>query len=749
VNVPNLSDQNLVAGLNPAQRDAVTHPGGPLLVLAGAGSGKTRVITQRIAHLVTSRGVPASRIVAVTFTNKAAKEMRERVERQLGSRIYGAWIGTFHALCLRILRRHGERIGLKSGFNIYDTDDQRALVKRILKQEAGDDANHPPRSFLSRISRAKNAMESPASIDLRAFSPERKLLARVYTAYEEALRKSNAVDFDDLLLRSIELYRDCPEIADCDSERCEQLLVDEYQDTNRPQYLLVKILSQKHGNICVVGDEDQSIYRFRGAELRNILEFESDHPGARTIRLEQNYRSTGKILDAAGAVVANNISRKGKTLWTENPSGDAVQLFRAPDDRSEAIWISRRIRQLEREMALEDIAVLYRTNAQSRLLEEIFRRDQIAYSVLGAVQFYARKEIKDLLAYLKLAANPADDVSFRRIVSTPPRGIGATTLSTVDRIARTLGLSFLEASEHAVDQELVSARACKSLRAFLLLIEDLSVRGRDGSVAALLDHLVETVGYEAHLDRVYAGLGAERMENVRALVSAAAEYGDESDDASLHGFLDRSALVADSDEVGKRPGVTLMTIHCAKGLEFKAVFVAGLEENLFPHAMASGSDEDLEEERRLCYVAMTRARQRLMLTHAHFRRVQGAPTPNPPSRFLDEIPAELIEEVETPADLWDARDRQPSYGSYATHGSSAAMVAARHTPRAGPRRTSSSEKFDDGFDVGVLVHHPMFGSGKILDREGSGKRLKLTIRFAGSGQKKILPSYTRLEVRPS
>jgi len=743
----------ILADLNPAQREAVTHLSGPLLVLAGAGSGKTRVITQRIAHLILQQGVHPSRIVAVTFTNKAAAEMRERVEAMLGSRVHGAWIGTFHALCLRILRRYGERIGLRPGFNIYDTDDQLAVVKRILKEEADDDNGYSPRTFRSQISRSKNAMESPAAVEKRAFSPERKLLARVYAAYEQALRQANAVDFDDLLLRTIELYRDCPDLAEADAERCEHLLVDEYQDTNRPQYLLVRILSGRHHNVCVVGDEDQSIYRFRGAELRNILEFESDHPGSRTIRLEQNYRSTGTILDAAGAVVANNISRKGKTLWTENPRGEPLDLFRAPDDRAEAIWIARRVRELECDATLEQMAVLYRTNAQSRLLEEIFRRDRIAYQVVGSVQFYARKEVKDLLAYLKLAANPADDVAFRRVVNTPPRGIGATTLAAVASISRAHGTSLMEAAAHAVDQRTVSARACRSLGAFLAMAEEIAARVADGSVAEMLDHLVESVDYESYLEKAYAGLGAERMENVRALVSAAAEYHEEGDDATLQGFLDRSALVAEADNVGARPGVTLMTVHCAKGLEFPVVFLAGLEENLFPHAMSSGSDEDLEEERRLCYVAMTRAQRRLILTQAHFRRVQGTPLPNPASRFIDEIPRKLIREIEPPNDLWGQHDpyaaapRQQASGSSAARAARAARSsAARDTPEAAARKVRAAMKFDDGFGIGELVRHPHFGSGKILDREGSGKHLKLTIRFVGSSPKKILPAYTRLEI---
>ncbi len=737
-------EDELLAGLNPAQREAVTHPGGPLLVLAGAGSGKTRVITRRIAWLVTVQQVRPSRIVAVTFTNKAAAEMRERVEALLGGRPGGAWIGTFHALCLRTLRWHGERIGLAPGFNVYDGDDQVALVKRILAAETGDDSPRPPRAFLARISRAKNAMEPPAEIERRAVGPERKLLARVYARYEEALRRSNAVDFDDLLLRTLELYAACPDLAAADAERCEHLLVDEYQDTNRPQYLLVRQLSSRHHDVCVVGDEDQSIYRFRGAELRNILEFESDHLRAHTIRLEQNYRSTGTILDAAGAVVSHNVGRKGKTLWTENPTGDPLELFAAPDDRSEAAWIAARVRQLAADRPLEEFAVLYRTNAQSRLLEEIFRRDGIEHQVIGAVQFYARKEVKDLLAYLKLAANPADDVAFRRIVNTPPRGIGDTTIANLEQIAAERGGSLWAAAEVAADGGRLAGRAGRAIAGFVERIRELGSHAQERPVPELLDGLVEAMGYEAYFDKAYAGLGAERMENVRALVSAAAEYQEEADEPTLQGFLDRSALVSDADDAGRRPGVALLTIHTAKGLEFPVVFLAGLEENLFPHAMSAGTDEDLEEERRLCYVAMTRAKERLVLSHAAFRRVQGVPVPSRPSRFLREIPPRLIREVAPPPSVWQTFDPHASGAAWGS-GSSAARAAVARPVRPRAPAASPATSFGDGFDVGQLVRHPDFGSGRILGREGSGKHLKLTIDFTRSGPKKILPAYTRLE----
>ena len=736
-----------LSGLNAAQREAVTHGSGPLLVLAGAGSGKTRVITHRITHLIRNAGLAPARIVAVTFTNKAATEMRERVEARLEGSCLGCWIGTFHALCLRLLRREGGRVGLAPGFIIYDSDDQLALVKRILKEEVGEDAESTPRSFLSRISRAKNSLEDPEDVEKRAFSSGSRLLARVYRSYDGALRQANAVDFDDLLLRTIQLFKTQEDVLQRYAERCEHLLVDEYQDTNRPQYLLIRQLSSHHGNVCVVGDEDQSIYRFRGAEIRNILEFEQDHPGTRTIRLEQNYRSSGTILNAASALIANNVQRKGKTLWTENAKGEPVELFRAPDDRLEAIWVSQRVRRLVDQVQYEDVAVLYRTNAQSRLLEEIFRRDRIPYQVVGSIQFYERKEIKDLLAYLKLASNPADPVSFRRVVNTPSRGIGASTLGQVEILARELGSSLTDAAARALIENRVSNRPARMLRGFLDLVAGLKQRAEDEGVAGLLEHLIEVTHYEAYIEKSFPGQSTDRMENVRALVSAAVEYAEESEEEGLQGFLDRSALVAGADEVGGRPGVTLMTIHCAKGLEFPVVFITGLEENLFPHAMCVGSPEDVEEERRLCYVAMTRAKERMLLSHSHFRRSQGTLLPNPPSRFLEEIPQKLL--VETAAaergffDQWDLTETAlPS-------SSSATRAVRRRSSQTPPSPPAWKKKIDhaDGFAIGVAVRHPQFGGGTILDREGSGKHLKLTIHFSDHGRKKILPSYTTLQVR--
>ena len=720
--------EQLLSSLNPAQRRAVVHHGGPLLVLAGAGSGKTRVIAHRIAWLVLERGVEPTGIVAVTFTNKAAREMRGRVESILGTEAGGPWIGTFHGLCLRMLRRHAALVGLPPGFVVYDADDQAAVLRRLLREHDVDDAAPSARSFLSRISRAKNGMESPEAFAARAFSPDAKLVAEIYAGYEEALRRASAVDFDDILLKALPL-------GERYAERTLHLLVDEYQDTNRPQYLLARALSAVHGNISVVGDEDQSIYRFRGAEIRNILDFERDHPGAEVVKLEQNYRSTGTILEAASAVIANNAARKGKVLWTENPRGGRIEVHHAMDDRGEAAWIARRVLELGRSHPFEDVAILYRTNAQSRTFEEAFRRDRIPYQLVGAQQFYERKEIKDVLAYLKLALNPGDDVSFRRIVNVPGRGLGDTTVEAIAAAARAAGVPLLEAARRLVAEGALAGRASRPLQAFLEIVDVLASRAAAEPAAIVIEGVLDAIGYEAYLEKVYPGEGLDRMDNVRALVSAAVEYERETDTPSLLGFLDRSALVSEADQVGSRPGVTLMTIHLAKGLEFPIVVLPGFEENVFPHARSRGNDDELEEERRLCYVAITRARERLLVSRAMSRLQAGVPMTNAPSRFLDEIPAALLDESSSHAGFsWDG------------YGSSAARAAARRAPAPPPPRPTDMPKESDGFSVGARVTHPMFGRGQVLDREGSGKNLKLTIQFSGYGTKRILPAYTQLEV---
>jgi ATP-dependent DNA helicase UvrD/PcrA len=741
--------EHLLDRLNPAQREAVVHPGGPLLVLAGAGSGKTRVITHRIAWLVLGGAVEPTGIVAVTFTNKAAREMRERVDAILGARAGGPFIGTFHGLCLRMLRRDGTEVGLPDGFGIYDRDDQVALVRRILRDLSVDDTASSARAFLSRISRAKNAMESPEALEKRAFSPDARVTAEVYATYQAGLTRANAVDFDDILLKALALLdRDeRPELAARYASRCLHLLVDEYQDTNRPQYLLARALSSAHHNICVVGDEDQSIYRFRGAEIRNILDFERDHPGAIVVKLEQNYRSTKTILEAAGAVISNNAARKGKTLWTDNPAGDRIAVYTARDDRAEASWVARQVQLEAARRPYEEIAVLYRTNAQSRPFEESFRRERIPHQLVGATQFYERKEVKDLLAYLKLTVNPADDVAFRRVVNVPARGLGETSVDLVLEAARGRGEPPFTASRRLVADGALPARSHKALGEFVALIDGLAARAAAEPAALVIEAVLEATGYAAYLEKSFPGESFDRMENVRALVSAAVEYEKDVDDPTLPGFLDRSALTSDADEVGARPGVTLMTVHNAKGLEFPVVFLAGLEENVFPHSRSRADADDLEEERRLCYVAFTRAKERLRLSRALSRLQQGVPVANGPSRFLDEIPAALLAPEGGAGGFFD----RPAYDGYdraggTAGGSSAMRAAARNAQQPPPRPPSDMPPSADGYSIGVRVSHPMFGDGRVLGREGEGKGLKLTIQFLGFGTKKILPAYTTLSV---
>jgi DNA helicase-2/ATP-dependent DNA helicase PcrA len=623
-------------------------------------------------------------------------------------------------------------------------------VRRLLKDEGVDDAASSARAFLARISRAKNAMETPRAIEARAFAPDAKLHARIYALYDEGLHRANAVDFDDILLRALTLLDadKTPDIRERYAGRCRHLLVDEYQDTNRPQYLLIKALTSAHHNVCVVGDEDQSIYKFRGAEIRNILDFERDHPGAAVVKLEQNYRSTATILDAAGAVIAHNTERKGKTLWTQNVRGEKIDLFHAPDDRAEASWVARRVQDESRTRPYEDLAVLYRTNAQSRPFEEAFRRERIPYQVVGAMQFYERKEVKDVLAYLKLAVNPGDDVAFRRIVNVPPRGMGDTTVDAIEAEAKAGGVPLHEAARRLLDRGALGARASRQLGTFLETTAGFAARAAEEPAAVVIEGIIDGIGFEAYLEKSYPGEGFDRMENVRSLVSAAVEYEREVETPSLLGFLDRSALVSDADEVGTRPGVTLMTAHNAKGLEFAVVFLAGLEENIFPHSRSRASDDDVEEERRLCYVAITRARERLCLSRALTRLQQGVPQDNAPSRFIEEIPDSLLAESgsRSSASFFDPPLRESGASGWGdvSYGSSAARASARRAQPGAPPLPSDFPDAPDGFSVGVRVSHPMFGTGKVLGREGSGKGLKLTIQFTGYGTKRILPAYTQL-----
>jgi len=744
--------------LNEAQREAVQQAEGPLLILAGAGSGKTRVITCRIALLIASGLARPEEIVAVTFTNKAAGVMKDRVARLLGegSPVAGRihWIGTFHALCLRILRRDGALVGYAPGFLVYDTADQLALLRTVMRGRGLDETPETARSILHRISAAKNRLQTVEDLEKNAGGPAAEHLLGCYKAYQEGLRKNNAVDFDDLLLQTILLFERFPGTEKRYAASTRFLLVDEYQDTNRAQYQLIRHLSSQHRNVCCVGDEDQSIYRFRGADIANILDFKKDYPEARILKLEQNYRSTRTILAAATAVIGRNTERIGKTLWTENDEGALIDAHFAPDDRAEAEGVLRAIRALQMDgRRLDEVAILYRTNSQSRLFEEVFLRERLPHRVVGSLRFYERKEIKDLVAYLRTLVNPDDDLTLTRVVGVPPRGIGKGTMDAVEETARSRGLSLRRAMEATVADRSLPQRAGKSLAEFLDLLEDLSARAAEPGlgVTGLLGLIMARIAYVAHLEKAYAGDYEARLMNIDALTSAAAEYDEEGAPEGLQGFVDRSSLRSDSDDVQGDTGVTLMTVHSAKGLEFPVVMVTGLEETIFPHIRSSESRSELEEERRLFYVAVTRARERLVLTAAATRRSFGDFVENPPSRFLEEIPAELLREQRLAGGF-----RSTSPAGYTPWRSPRIARDAARMPAAPGRKPGPSlpgpvvhydaDGDDDGYAVGMKVIHPMFGKGTIAAVEGCGPAVKLTIRFTESGVRKILPRHTTLTI---
>ncbi|MGE3402172.1 MAG: ATP-dependent helicase, partial [Vicinamibacterales bacterium] len=654
---------DLLSSLNPEQQEAVLHREGPLLILAGAGSGKTRVIAHRIAHLVSERVAYPDRVLAVTFTNKAAEEMRTRVETLLRVDCRQMWISTFHALCARLLRREAPNIGLSRDFVIYDSTDQLTVMKQALKQIGVDDSSLAPRMALSRISHAKNRMEGPEAFTAGSWNPREEQIGKLYEIYVKALKEANALDFDDLLLKTVELFDKAAPIREKYAEKFQFLMVDEYQDTNRPQYMLVQQLASRHRNLAVVGDPDQSIYKWRGADLKNILDFEHDFPEARIVKLERNYRSTQIILDAASAVIAQNRNRKDKRLYTERKGGAKILLYRAGDDLDEAEYVGRTARQALHEDPENTVAVLYRTNAQSRTIEDALRRSGTAYKIIGGVRFYERKEVKDALAYLKVILNPHDNVSLRRIINVPARGVGKGVMESLDAVDLPTdadlpplftGLAPAAANDslwvrlvHAVDKRLLAPRATASLTAFRDLVGSLAETARQESVSVALAKVLDQSGYLQDLREEHSEEAEGRIENLAELVSAAREYETRNPEPSLGGFVDQLSLLSDVDEEdgAKNARVLMMTMHSAKGLEFPVVMITGLEEGLFPHSRSADDEAELEEERRLCYVGITRAERRLVLTSAARCRVFGEYQSTEPSRFIDEIPPELIEEV--------------------------------------------------------------------------------------------------------
>ena len=735
---------SILDALNPAQRRAAEASGRPLLILAGAGSGKTRVLTHRIAFLIKEVGVPPWRILAATFTNKAAGEMRERIEQLVGSAAAELWIGTFHSICARILRRQAEGFGLDPNFSIYDEDDRRATIRRVLDAHQIDERDLAPRAVVSQISRAKNAMLDPVEFAHQANEHQRQI-AELYADYERELRRNQALDFDDLLIEVVRQFERHPDILQAYQERFEHLLVDEYQDTNRPQYLLCRQLAAHHRNICVVGDDDQSIYQFRGADIRNILDFERDYPDTCIVRLEQNYRSTGRILAAANAVISHNQGRKGKELWTNGPEGDPVSVVECDSDRREARHVVEAIRRYDRlgRYGLGDAAVLYRTNAQSRPFEEELQRARLPYVIVGGIRFYDRREIRDVLSYLRLLVNPADDIALRRIVNTPRRGIGDTSLDRLQAFAQAQGWSLSTALGHLDDVPNLSGRAQKSLAAFADLIGELMAAAEALPLPELGFAVVEKSGYRAMLAAENTPEAEARLQNLDQLLAEMTEYADENPDSTLATYLEEKSLLTSADESDSDGNaITLMTLHGAKGLEFPLVFVCGLEENLFPTARAVDDPDPqaIEEERRLCYVGMTRAQEQLSLTYALRRYAYGSLLATEPSRFLNEIPAELTTQnyeldrgfdrsrqrvgppprKKAPQGVhyeWDA-EQSPGFGEFVAQ--------------------------DDFLAEGQWVRHPQWGRGQIVSREGHGEKMKLSIRF-GTRTKRIAVAYAQLE----
>src|SRR3954451_24322039 len=759
---------DFLSKLNPEQREAVLHRDGPLLILAGAGSGKTRVITYRIAYLIGDGHAEPDEVLAVTFTNKAAGEMRERVEAVLGEDARGVWLSTFHSLCARLLRREAPHIGLSRDFVIYDSSDQVAVVKQASRELGIDDKLVPPRAALSRISQAKNRMEGPEALR-GAWNLRDEQIAKIYERYLTALRESNALDFDDLLLKTVELFETSAQVRERYARKFKYVMVDEYQDTNRPQYLLIRRLAEFHRNLAVVGDPDQSIYKWRGADLKNILDFETDFPEARIVKLERNYRSTQIILDAASAVIRQNRNRKDKRLWTDRAGGDRIVYYRGNDDLEEADFITRTARAAlngdsDAPVGSPTVAVLYRTNAQSRTIEDALMREGLGYKIIGGVRFYERKEVKDALAYMRLIINPHDDVSLRRVINVPARGIGKGVMESIENLAPPgelvdadlpllrVGLapglspnSLWSRVVRGLDERAFSGRAAASLTVFRDLIVALTEIARADSVSIAIGKMLDRSGYLQELRDERNEDAEGRIENLAELVSAAREYESREAEPSLGGFVDRLSLLSDADEEqGSRDArIWMMTLHSAKGLEFPTVILAGLEEGLFPHSRSREDEDELEEERRLCYVGMTRARTSLVLTGAARRRVFGEYQSSEPSRFIDEIPAELIDRL------------LPSYSSASRQGNFP-HYEFRTNPYGGGRRVKEEQPayaYEDedqtvgaSLRPGMRVRHAQFGTGTVISVEVLNDDTKLVVRFAAVGSKTLRAKFARLEL---
>jgi len=775
-----LLSMDFLEGLNPRQREAVAHVEGPLLVLAGAGSGKTRVITHRMAHLMAGHRVPGWAILAVTFTNKASGEMRDRVRSLIASNeVAGAdslpMVATFHSFCVRLLRREGAKLaevrrGFTPLFSIYDDDDQLSVLRSVYKQLGLDEKFLAYRAALSRISHAKSHKETPEDLARAATDPVSTRLAVIYDRYQTRLLESNAMDFDDLLLEAVRLLAHDRLTREKLNRRYEFLMVDEYQDTNRSQYELMRLLSSERGNVAVVGDEDQSIYGWRGANIRNILDFERDFPGAKIIRLEQNYRSTKNILEAASAVVANNTERIGKWLWTESGAGDKVTLYEAPDAENEALWIADTIEAHLSRNPKDRAAVLYRTNAQSRQIEEALRRYGRKYIVVGGFSFYQRAEVKDVIAYLKALVSPQDSISLLRIVNTPARGIGRTTVEQIEQYAQAHGLSLWSALERMLEERAFPTRAEAALGGFHRMMAAMAGGVESRTVAETLRAVLENTGYRKILEEEGTQEAQGRLGNLDELLNAAVDASERGE--TIRDFLDHAALVSDADSVDERAPVSLLTMHNAKGLEFPVVFIAGMEEGLFPHSRSVDSEGAMEEERRLCYVAMTRAEKRLYLSWARYRRRFGGGQPEASirSRFLQEVPPALLEKARGQSGQVDLYAEQhlvretarknlytgKTYNSVenirqffggATPPSVAANAQAKPRAAAGPVAVPKPvAPIRKKTGLGSTIEHVKYGRGTIVRLEGSGEDAKVTVSFPGYGLKKLVAKYAGIKI---
>ena len=738
---------NKYDGLNPMQQEAVYYTEGPLLILAGAGSGKTRVLTHRIAYLIEEKGINPWNIMAITFTNKAANEMRERVDKIVGFGSDSIWVSTFHSSCVRILRRFIDRLGYGTNFTIYDADDQKTLMKDICKRLNIDTKMYKEKMLLAAISSAKDEMISPEEYRLNMIADSqdlnKKTVARVYEAYQKQLHQNNALDFDDLLVKTVELFQNCPDVLEYYQEKFRYIMVDEYQDTNTVQFKFVSLLASKYKNLCVVGDDDQSIYKFRGANIGNILGFEQVFPEAKVIKLEQNYRSTQNILNAANEVIRNNIRRKEKTLWTANEEGEQIHLREFQSGFEEAEYIAGDIRRKVREgeCSYSDCAVLYRTNAQSRLFEEKFLLGSIPYKIVGGVNFYARKEIKDMLAYLKTVDNARDDVAVQRIINVPRRGIGAASLSKVQIYAQEMEISFYDALRMA-DEIPSLGRGAAKIRSFVDFIQKFRSQVEYLSVTELLQKIIEETGYVEELKAENTEESKGRIENIDELISKAVSYEQETEHPSLSGFLEDVALVSDLDSVNEEENrVLLMTLHSAKGLEFPQVYLAGMEEGVFPSylSIVSGDFENLEEERRLCYVGITRAMKELTMTAAHQRMIRGETQYNRVSRFVREIPREYVELGKKTADRSSVKIPEKTADTYAK------MRQIYQQNTFSPKKFEVKKATSLDYQEGDTVRHIKFGNGTVLQITDGGKDFEVTVDFEKVGVKKMFASFAKLK----